>query len=135
LTNHLLPAFHDQRLSEIDYEANKAYRTARLREGARRKRATEACAPLRDRRGRRLRPFGPRQVNASIRLLAQILDRGVRSDLFALAHHPARDRDLKVKREKPACQTRPQQRPPSDRDQPRLLDVMKGQGRGTSANP
>jgi integrase len=101
LTNHLLPAFHDKRLSEIDYEAIKAYRTARLREGARRKRAAEAGAPLRDRRGRPLRPFGPRQVNASIRVLAQILDRGVRSDLFALAHHPARDRDLKVKREKP----------------------------------
>ena len=34
LTNHLLPAFHDKRLSEIDYEAIRAYRTARLREGA-----------------------------------------------------------------------------------------------------
>ena len=101
LSNHLLPAFHDKRLSEIDYEAIKAYRTARLREGARRKRASEPGAPLRDRRGRPLRPFGSRQVNASIRLLAQILDRGVRSQLFALAHHPARDRDLKVKREKP----------------------------------
>jgi integrase len=101
LTNHLLPAFHDKRLSEIDYEAIKAYRTARLREGARRKRATEAGAPLRGRRGRPLRPFGARQVNASIRLLAQVLDRAMRSQLFALAHHPARDRDLKVKREKP----------------------------------
>ena len=101
LTNHLLPAFHDKRLSEIDYEAIRAYRTARLREGARRRRASEAGAPLRDRRGRPLRPFGPRQVNASIRLLAQILDRAVRSELFALAHHRARDRDLKVKREKP----------------------------------
>ena len=101
LTNHLLPAFHDRRLSEIDYEAIKTYRTARLREGARRKRATEADAPLHDRRGRPLRPFGARQVNASIRLLGQILDRAVRSELFALAHHPARDRDLKVKREKP----------------------------------
>jgi integrase len=101
LTNHLLPAFHDKRHSEIDYEAIKAYRTARLREGARRKRAAEAGAPLRGRRGRPLRPFGARQVNASIRLLAQVLDRAVRSQLFALAHHPARDRDLKVKREKP----------------------------------
>jgi integrase len=101
LTNHLLPAFHDKRLSEIDYEAIRTYRTARLREGARRKRAREAGAPLRDRRGRPLRPFGSRQVNASIRLLAQVLDRAVRSQLFALAHHPARDRDLKVKREKP----------------------------------
>jgi integrase len=101
LTNHLLPAFHDKRLSEIDYEAIKAYRTARLREGARRKRASEAGAPLRDRRGRPMRPFGARQVNASVRLLAQVLDRAVRSQLFALAHHPARDRDLKVKREKP----------------------------------
>src|SRR5919201_2470506 len=101
LTNHLLPAFHDKRLSEIDYEAIRTYRTARLREGARRKRAREAGAPLRDRCGRPLRPFGSRQVNASIRLLAQILDRAVRSELFALTHHRARDRDLKVKREKP----------------------------------
>jgi hypothetical protein len=101
LTNHLLPAFHDKRLSEIDYEAIRTYRTARLREGARRKRAREAGAPLRDRRGRPLRPFGSRHVNASLRLLAQVLDRAARSQLFALAHHPARDRDLKVKREKP----------------------------------
>jgi integrase len=72
-----------------------------LREGARRRRANGAGAPLRDRRGRPLRPFGARQVNASIRLLAQILDRAVRSELFALTHHRARDRDLKVKREKP----------------------------------
>jgi integrase len=101
LTNHLLPAFHDRRLSQIDYEAIRSYRTARLREGARRRRANDAGAPLRDRRERPLRPFGARQVNASIRLLAQILDRAVRSELFALAHHRARDRDLKVKREKP----------------------------------
>ena len=101
LTNHLLPAFHDRRLSEIDYEAIRAYRTARLREGARRNRATEAAAPLRDSHGRLLRPFGPRQVNASIRLLAQILDRAVKSERFALTHHRARDRDLKVKRGKP----------------------------------
>ncbi len=97
----MLPVFHDKRLSEIDYEAIRVYRTARLREGARRKRAREAGAPLRDRRGRPLRPFGSRQVNSSIRLLAQILDRAVRSQLFALQHHPARDRDLKVRREKP----------------------------------
>src|SRR3954447_2889011 len=101
LTNHLLPAFHDKRLSEIDYEAIKAYRTARLREGARRRRASEAGAPLRDRHGRRLRPYGARQVNASVRLLAQILDRAVRSELFELAYHRARERELKVKREKP----------------------------------
>jgi integrase len=101
LTNHLLPTFHDRRLSEIDYEAIRAYRTARLREGARRRRASEAGAPLRDRRGRPLRPFGTRQVNASIRLIAQILDRAVRSELFELAYHRARDRDLKVKRDKP----------------------------------
>jgi integrase len=101
LTKHLLPAFHDKRLSQIDYEAIKVYRTARLREGTRRKRAREADVPLHDRRGRPLRPFGSRQVNASIRLLAQILDRAVRSELFALAYHRARDRDLKVKREKP----------------------------------
>jgi integrase len=101
LTNHLLPAFHDRRVSQIDYEAIKSYRTARLREGARRRRANDAGVPLRDRRGRPLRPFGARQVNASIRLLAQILDRAVRSELFGLAHHRARDRDLKVKRDKP----------------------------------
>jgi integrase len=101
LTNHLLPAFHDRRLSEIDYEAIRAYRTTRLREGARRRRAREAGVPLRDSRGRPLRPFGTRQVNSSIRLLAQILDRAMRSELFALAYHRARDRDLKVKREKP----------------------------------
>ncbi|HEY4277597.1 MAG TPA: tyrosine-type recombinase/integrase [Conexibacter sp.] len=101
LTNHLLPAFHDKRLTEIDYEAIKAYRTARLREGARRRRASEADAPLHDRRGQPLRPFGARQVNASVRLLAQILDRAVRSELFELAYHRARDRELKVKREKP----------------------------------
>jgi len=101
LTNHLLPAFHDKRLSEIDYEAINAYRTARLREGARRKRASEAGVPLHDRHGRPLRPFGARQVNASVRLLAQILDRAVRSELFDLTYHRARERELKVKREKP----------------------------------
>jgi integrase len=101
LTKHLLPAFHDKRLSQIDYEAIKAFRAARLREGARRRRAHAAGVPLLDSRGRPLRPFGSRQVNASVRLLAQILDRAVRSELFALAYHRGRDRDLKVKREKP----------------------------------
>ena len=52
LTNHLLPEFHERRLSEIDYEAIRAYRTARLRERARRKRASEAGAQLRESRGR-----------------------------------------------------------------------------------
>jgi hypothetical protein len=47
LTNHLLPAFHDRRLSQIDYEAIRSYRTARLREDARRRRANDAGAPLR----------------------------------------------------------------------------------------
>src|ERR687898_3145169 len=88
LTNHLLPTFHDRRLSEIDYEAIRAYRTARLREGARRKRASQAGAPLRDRRGRPLRPFGARQVNASIRLVAQILDRAARSSGFRGSRSP-----------------------------------------------
>jgi hypothetical protein len=83
LTNHLLPAFHDRRLSEIDYEAIRAYRTTRLREGARRRRAREAGVPLRDSRGRPLRPFGTRQVNSSIRL-----DRAMRSELFALCVPP-----------------------------------------------
>ncbi|RKQ90876.1 integrase-like protein [Solirubrobacter pauli] len=101
LTNHVLPAFHDKRLSEINYEAINAYRTARLREGARRKRASEAGVPLHGRPGRPLRPFGARQVNASVRLLAQILDRAVRSERFDLEHHRARERELKVKREKP----------------------------------
>jgi len=88
-------------LSAIDYEAIMAYRTARLREGARRKRASEAGRPLRDGDGNRLRPFGARQVKASIRLLAQILDRAVRSEHFDLTRHPARDRELKVRRDKP----------------------------------
>ena len=101
LTNHLLPAFHEKRLSEIDYDAIQEYRTARLREGARRRRASEAGDPLRGRHGDPLRPFGPRQVNASIRLLAQILDRALRSERFQLEHHRARDRDLKVRRDKP----------------------------------
>jgi integrase len=101
ITKHLLPSFHDRRLSAIDYEAIMAYRTARLREGARRKRASEAGRPLRDGDGNRLRPFGARQVNASIRLLAQILDRAVRSEHFDLTRHPARDRELKVRRDKP----------------------------------
>ena len=64
LTNHLPPAFHDKRLSEIEYEAIKAYRTARLREGARRRRASEAGVPLRDRRGRPLKATATAAVDA-----------------------------------------------------------------------
>ena len=51
LTNHLLPTFHDRRLSEIDYEAIRAYRTARL---ARR------CETQARERGGRTTPRPPR---------------------------------------------------------------------------
>lgn len=58
LANHLLPFFGQYRLDEIDAELCLAFKAHKLKEAADLRRAIEAGAVLRDRRGRRARPLG-----------------------------------------------------------------------------
>ena len=69
LANHLLPFFGEYKLDEIDAELCVAFKAHKLQEAAELRRAIEAGAVLRDRRGRRVRPLGP----AMIRKLAACL--------------------------------------------------------------
>lgn len=102
LSRHLLPRFSALRLSQITYERIARYRTAKQLESKRLQAARDRGEVLKDRSGRPLRPFGPRQINASVALLAQILARAVKSEAFAITHNPARERDLRVRRKQRA---------------------------------
>lgn len=57
---------------------------------------------LRDLDGHPLRPYGPRQINASIALLARVLDRAIKSEAYDVSANPARERDLRVRRDRAA---------------------------------
>lgn len=101
LTNHLLPHFAAHRLTEITYEAIAQYRSEKQAESHRLRTAKAHGVGLHDRDGRLLRPYGPRQINASIALLARILDRAVKSEAYQVSSNPARERDLRVRRQRP----------------------------------
>ena len=60
LANHLLPFFGECKLNEIDADLCVAFKAHKLQETAKLRRAIEAGAVLRDRRGRRVRRSGQR---------------------------------------------------------------------------
>src|SRR5205823_1909144 len=71
----------------------------KLKEAAELRRAVQAGAVLRDRRGRRVRPLGPPMIRKLTDCLATILDEAV--DDRHLERNPARSRRMRIKVPKP----------------------------------
>jgi integrase len=100
LANHLLPFFGRYRLDEIDPDLCLAFKAQKLREAAELRRAIEAGAVLRDRRGRRVRPLGPATIRKLTDCLATILDEAVEDG--HLQRNPARSRRMRIKVPRPS---------------------------------
>jgi integrase len=84
LTKHLLPFFKDHRLSQITIAEVDRYRTGKVRERE---------------RGRTGRPLGNRSINATIALLAQVLEVAVEYE--HIQFNPARGRRRRLKVSQP----------------------------------
>lgn len=76
-----------------------AFKTHKLKEAAELRRAIDAGAELRDRRGRRVRPLRPAMIRKLADCLATILDEAV--DDGHLERNPARSRRMRIKVPKP----------------------------------
>ena len=100
LANHLLPFFGEYQLDEIDADLCLAFKAHKLQEAAELRRAIEAGAVLRDRRGRRVRPLGPAMIRKLAACLTTILDEAV--DDGHLARNPARSRRMRIRVPKPS---------------------------------
>jgi integrase len=100
LANHLLPFFGEYRLDEIDADLCLAFKTHKLKEAAELRRAIDAGAVLRDRRGRRVRPLGLAMIRKLADCLGTILDEAVEDR--HLERNPARSRRMRIKVPKPA---------------------------------
>lgn len=70
---HLLGYFGDWPLADIDVQAVDAYRHRKVQEADARRRAIERRKPLRDERGRVLRPLAASSINKTIDLLQWVL--------------------------------------------------------------
>ena len=98
---HLLPYFATWRLLDIDIEAVDDYRTYKVREAETRRRAIERGRPIRDDRGRVLRPLSAVSINKTLETLQWVLSFAV--EYRHLADNPAegRRRRLKVEQRRP----------------------------------
>jgi len=104
---HLVPAIGDRLLTDITVSDVEDYAAGKLADGEKIRRAAAAGKPITedvtDKRGRTfkrpLQPLSPRSINASITLLAQILDAAVDRDL--IARNVARGRGRKVRERAP----------------------------------
>ena len=105
---HLVPAFGGTPLPDITVSAVERYAARKLADGEKIRKAAVEGKPITetvtDKRGRtferRLQPLSPRSINASVTLLAQILDAAVDRDL--VARNVARGRSRKVRERAPA---------------------------------
>ena len=98
LVSHLLPEFAKRRLSEISTKAVDSYRRKKVLEREENDRARAAGAALRGRNGAALRGLSASSVNASIDLLARILDDAIEElEDAAISTNPARGRRRKLK--------------------------------------
>lgn len=80
---HLLPYFADWPLLDIDVEAVDAYRHFKVQEAEARQRAIERRKPLRDERGRILRPLAATSINHTIDSLQWVLSVALEYKLVA----------------------------------------------------
>jgi integrase len=101
LSGYILPEFKDCRLSEITHELVLRWRDRLLREAEQLKLADEHGVPILDPHGKPKRAFGPATINEALRLLGQILERAVESELYAIERNPVKGRTgLRVKQRK-----------------------------------
>jgi len=100
LSVHLLPFFASYRLEQIDPDLCLAFKTEKLTEAAELRRALDAGADLRDRRGRGMKPLGSASIRKLIDTLATILDEAIEDGY--LIRNPARTRRMRVRVPKPS---------------------------------
>jgi hypothetical protein len=104
---HLVPAFGEQLLGEITIADVERYAAGKLADGEMVRAAAAAGKPITekvtDHLGRTferaVKPLSPRSINASVTLLAQILDAALDRDL--VARNVARGRGRKVRERAP----------------------------------
>ena len=100
LKGHLLPFFARHRLDEIDARLCLEFKAHKVREASELRRAINAGADLRDRRGRRQVPLSPSSIRKAISLLAAILDEALADEL--IPQNPARGKRLRLRIPKPS---------------------------------
>ena len=98
LTDHLLPAFASLRLSQLDYAAIDRYVEAKQLEAEEIREAARRGARLTNASGRRKRPLANSTINATVELLARVLDEAVRRKLVAA--NAARAKGLRLKEQR-----------------------------------
>jgi integrase len=96
--SHLLPYFSDWFLQDIDPAAVDAYRAQKVNESTRRRRALESRRPVRDEKGRVLRPLSAASINKSIDVLAWVLSTA--EEYGRISSNPARGRRRRLRTEK-----------------------------------
>ncbi len=98
LSNHLLPELAALRVAQIDYAAVDAYIERKQMHAEEIREACRRGVALRDRNGRRQRPLSNSTINATVELLAEILDDAIRRNL--LSGNPAREKGLRLKEQR-----------------------------------
>jgi len=98
LTDHLLRAFASLRLSQLDYAAIDRYVEAKQLEAEEIRQAARRGVPLTNANGRRKRPLANSTINATVELLARVLDEAVRRKL--VVGNAARAKGLRLKEQR-----------------------------------
>ena len=93
LTGHLLPHFHNHRLTEITIGEVDRYRVAKVTESA-------DLHARRERGERCSRPLSARTINTTIAVLAQVIDSAIEQGWVTTAN-PARGKRRRLKADKP----------------------------------
>jgi integrase len=99
LTCHLLPFFGRRRLNEIDAALCQEFKARKVRDATEQRRAIEAGADLRDKRGRRVVPLGPASLRKLMDGLGAIFDDAVEDG--HVERNPARGKRMRVHVPKP----------------------------------
>jgi integrase len=97
---HLLPAFEDCLVEEIDRARCLGLKAALIGNAHELREATAAGHELRDERGRRRKPLGAASIRSVLQILAAILDEAVEDEL--LESNPARSKRMRVRVPKPS---------------------------------
>lgn len=100
LERHLMPAFEDCLIEEIDRARCLRLKATLIANARELRAATEAGRDLRDERGRRRRALGPASIRSVLQILAAILDEAVEDEL--LESNPARGKRMRVRVPKPS---------------------------------
>ena len=97
---HLLPAFEDCLVEEIDRARCLRLKATLIANARELREATAAGQELRDEWGRRRKPLGAASIRSVLQILAAILDEAVEDEL--LESNPARSKRMRVRVPKPS---------------------------------